>query len=92
MEEKLSMVKELLAKYGQEHLLQCYDKFSDEQKNKLLDDILTLDFNQVQNLYESTKTKRLITHAEYIKNKEKQTNDDDNHWHDKYEHDIYNNV
>ena len=57
MYEKLSMAKELLAKYGQEHLLQCYDKFSDEQKNKLLDDILTLDFNQVQNLYESTKTK-----------------------------------
>ena len=57
MEEKLSMVKELLAKYGQEHLLQCYSKLSDEQKNKLLNDILTLDFNQVQNLYESTKTK-----------------------------------
>ena len=57
MDEKLSMAKELLAKYGQEHLLQCYDKLSDAQKNKLLDDILTLDFNQVQNLYESTKTK-----------------------------------
>ena len=36
MEEKLSMVKELLAKYGQEHLLQCYSKLSDEQKNRLL--------------------------------------------------------
>ena len=57
MDEKLSIAKELLAKYGQEHLLQCYDKLSDAQKNKLLDDILTLDFNQVQNLYESTKTK-----------------------------------
>ena len=41
MDEKLSMAKELLAKYGQEHLLQCYDKLSDAQKNKLLDDILT---------------------------------------------------
>ena len=57
MNEKLSIAKELLAKHGQEHLLQCYDKLNDEQKNKLLDDILTLDFNQVQNLYESTKTK-----------------------------------
>ena len=36
MNEKLSMAKELLAKYGQEHLLQCYDKLSDAQKNKLL--------------------------------------------------------
>ena len=49
-------------------------------------------FINVFKIDESTKTKRLITHAEYIKNKEKQTNDDDNHWHDKYEHDIYNNV
>ncbi len=57
MEEKLKMVRELLAKNGQEHLLQCYNNFSDEQKNKLLDNILTLDFNQVKSLYESTKNK-----------------------------------
>lgn len=57
MDAKLSIAKELLAKHEQEHLLQCYDKLSEEQKNKLLDEILTLDFNQVQNLYESTKTK-----------------------------------
>lgn len=49
-------------------------------------------FINVFKIDESAKTKRLITHAEYVKNKEKQTNDDDNHWHDKYEHDIYNNV
>ena len=36
MDEKLSMAKELLAKYGQEHLLQCYDKLSEKKKNKLL--------------------------------------------------------
>lgn len=57
MDAKLSIAKELLAKHRQEHLLQCYDKLSDEQKNKLLDEILTLDFNQVNKLYESTKTK-----------------------------------
>ena len=64
MEEKLSMVKELLAKYGQEHLLQCYSKLSDEQKNKLLNDILTLDFNLVQYLFECTYT---ISCFEYVK-------------------------
>lgn len=49
-------------------------------------------FINVFKIDESTKTKRLISHAKYVKNKEKQTDNDDNHWHDKYEHDIYNNV
>lgn len=57
MEEKLLMAKEILAKYGQEHLLQCYESISQEQKNQLLTDILTLNFSQVKSLYESTKQK-----------------------------------
>ena len=40
---------------------------------------------------ESAKTKRLL---EYIKHHEEAANadSDKNHWHDKYEHDLYNNV
>jgi len=38
-------------KYGQEHLLSQYEKLSEENKSKLLDEILTLDFNQIEELY-----------------------------------------
>ena len=58
MEEKLEKAKQILEKYGQEHLLKFYSELSDEKKSKLLDDILTIDFKQLQELYESTKTKQ----------------------------------
>ena len=58
MEEKLEKAKQILQKYGQEHLLKFYSELSDEKKSKLLDDILTIDFKQLQELYESTKTKQ----------------------------------
>ena len=57
MEEKLLVAKQQLEKYGQEHLLQCYENLSKDEQNKLLDEILTMDFKQVNDLYESTKTK-----------------------------------
>ena len=57
MEEKLSIAKELLAEHGQEHLLNFFNKLSNDQQNKLLNDILTLDFKQIKDLYESTKSK-----------------------------------
>ena len=57
MVEKIIRAKEILEKYGQEHLLKFYSELSDEKKSKLLDDILTIDFKQLQELYESTKTK-----------------------------------
>ena len=63
MEEKLLMVKEKLAKYGQEHLLNFYDEISEEKKNQLLDEILMMDFNQLKNLYEMTKTKPSLTES-----------------------------
>ena len=49
--------KNCLLNMGKSIYFNVMTSFSDAQKNKLLDDILTLDFNQVQNLYESTKTK-----------------------------------
>ncbi len=56
MEEKLLMVKEKLEKYGQEHLLNFYETLSENKKNQLLDELLTMDFKQLQDLYNSTKT------------------------------------
>lgn len=57
MEEKLSMVKEILAKYGQEHLLMNYNDFPEEMQSKLLDEILTLNFAQIKDLYDITRAK-----------------------------------
>ena len=55
MEEKYLVAKEKLEKYSQEHLLNYYEKIDDENKAKLLDQILTIDFAQVRNLYEQTQ-------------------------------------
>ena len=63
MEEKLLNVKEKLAKYGQEHLLNFYNELSEEKQNQLLDEILTIDFKQLQDLYESTKEKPDFTES-----------------------------
>ena len=45
MDEKYMAAEEVLKKYGQEHLLSQYEKLSEENKSKLLDEILTLDLN-----------------------------------------------
>lgn len=50
MEEKYLAAKKLLEKYGQEQLLSQYDKLDAEKQAKLLDEILTLNFNQVEEL------------------------------------------
>ncbi|MBR3325553.1 MAG: UDPGP type 1 family protein [Clostridia bacterium] len=56
MEEKLKQVKEATEKNGQEHLLNIYNKLPDEEKRQeLLDDILTVDFKQVNKLYDISK-------------------------------------
>ena len=55
MEEKLKKVKELLKKYNQEHLLSAYDEFDDIQKESLLDQILDIDFEQMEKLYQKTQ-------------------------------------
>lgn len=57
MEEKLLATKEILKKYGQEHLLSNYEKLSNKDKNRLLNDILTIDFGEISKLYEQTKHK-----------------------------------
>lgn len=55
MEEKLMMARNITEKYGQEHLLQGYEKLSKEEQELLLNDILTIDFKEMKELYESTK-------------------------------------
>ena len=55
MEEKYEAALNSLKKYGQEHILNNYESLSQENKEKLLNQILTIDLNQIKDLYESTK-------------------------------------
>ena len=53
MEEKYEAAKKILEKYGQEHLLNGYDKLDEMKKVELLNQILTIDFAQIQELYKN---------------------------------------
>ena len=58
MDEKLKQVEQTLAKYGQEQLLDEYNRLTDKKETQdFLDSILTIDFNQVKTLYENSKEK-----------------------------------
>lgn len=56
MENRLSTVKGLLKKYNQEHLIQFYPELTEAQKSNLLNQILKIDFEEILNLYEESKT------------------------------------
>ena len=51
--------KKILEKYGQEHILTYYEKMSEENKKKLLEQILTIDFDQINKLYEEIKSDQI---------------------------------
>ena len=56
MEEKLRKVENLLKKYGQEELLNYNIEYTEE----LLDEILSIDFEQLKELYEKAIKKEEI--------------------------------
>ena len=55
MNEKYEKALNLLKEYGQEHILKNYERLSEENKGKLLEQILSIDLAQIKDLYESTK-------------------------------------
>ena len=55
MDTNLEEVKSILKKYGQEHLLNHYDGLNEEKKKELLEQINNIDFELVNDLYNSTK-------------------------------------
>lgn len=55
MEDKLKIVKEILSKYGQEHLIQFYAELTENQKSDLLNQILKINFEEILDLYEKSK-------------------------------------
>lgn len=58
MDKKYEKVKERLRQYKQEHLLIWYDKMIEQKKEELLDQILNIDFEQIEELYKQTQKKK----------------------------------
>ena len=59
MDEKLKQVEQILKKYGQEQLLQGYNRQPGEkEKEEFLNDLLTIDFAQIEKLYEASKKQK----------------------------------
>lgn len=54
MEDKLKIAKNILKKYNQEHLLHFYDELPQEQKEKLLNQILNINFEKIINIYKKS--------------------------------------
>ena len=54
MEDKYDLAKEILIKYNQEHLLMFYDELDDSHKEKLLNQILSINFDEILNLYKNS--------------------------------------
>lgn len=58
MDEKLKQVSEIVKEYGQEHLLDAYNRIQDEdEKQAFLNSILTIDFKKIKELYEEKNEK-----------------------------------
>ena len=55
MNNRLDDVKNILKKYNQEHLLKFYSELTDAQKSALLNQILSIDFDEILSLYENSK-------------------------------------
>ena len=56
MENKYNEAKEKLEKYNQNQLLSHYEELSSEKKQYLLNQIIRIDFNQIDKLYKQIKT------------------------------------
>ena len=60
MDNEYLKILEVLKKYGQEHLLKHFNDLTENEKEELLKDIESIDFEQIQKLYEQTKIKDKI--------------------------------
>lgn len=60
IEDKYLKAREMLLKYNQKHLLLKYDKFTKEEKEELLDQILNIDFNNIDKLYKEAISKEKV--------------------------------
>lgn len=65
MKANFKKAEDILTKYHQEHLLQFYDELSNEQQEYLVNQILSINFDEIINLYEKSKLTSTIS-TEYI--------------------------
>lgn len=61
MEEKYLEAKRTLQKYNQEHLLNFYENLTEEKKEELLREILSIDFKQLENLYKGINSTKITS-------------------------------
>lgn len=61
MDTELEEMKDILKKYGQEHLLNHYNELDEKKKEILLNQIRNIDFELVNKLYDSTKEQKVNT-------------------------------
>ena len=62
--DNLQIAKDVLKKYNQEHLLNFYDELDSNEKDYLLRQICDIDFQQIFDLYEASKTDEVIPKSE----------------------------
>ncbi len=62
MFQNYEKAKELLNKYHQEHLLSFYNELNNEEKEALINQICHINFQQIFDLYEASKTDEIIPH------------------------------
>ena len=55
MEDKLTQAKKILERHNQKHIVKFSKKLSKEQKRALADQILRIDFEELEDLYDLTK-------------------------------------
>ncbi len=79
MNSKYERAKEILERYNQEHLLNFYNNLEDDKKEELLNQIININFGQLENLYKNINnvqnSKAEIKPIEYI-DKDKLTNEE----------------
>ena len=49
--------KNIVTMHGQEHLIKLYERLDDKKKNDLINQVLHINFDEVNNLYSLTKNK-----------------------------------
>jgi len=66
MDKKRKMALEILETYHQEHVLKFYNELSNSEREMLLDQILSMDFEKIFALYEASKTDDVLKEEETI--------------------------
>lgn len=62
MVQNYELAKDILKKYNQEHLLNFYEELNNEEKQELINQICNINFQQILDLFEASKTDEVIPH------------------------------